>query len=64
MKSAVEHYLFTGKEFEGKTVLVITHDTREEILSQYDGIIHVGENGCCVKKNNPIYLDSAAKYYE
>lgn len=39
MKSAVEHYLFTGKEFEGKTVLVITHDTREESLSQYDGII-------------------------
>ena len=49
MKSAVEHYLFTGKEFEGKTVLVITHDTREEILSQYDGIIHVGENGIYVE---------------
>ena len=49
MKSAVEHYLFTGKEFEGKTVLVITHDTREESLSQYDGIIHVGENGIYVE---------------
>ena len=50
MKSAVEHYLFTGKEFEGKTVLVITHDTREESLSQYDGIIHVGENGAVKKE--------------
>ena len=49
MKSAVEHYLFTGKEFEGKTVLVITHDTREESLSQYDGIINVGENGIYVE---------------
>ena len=49
LQSAVEHYLFTGKEFEGKTVLVITHDTREESLSQYDGIIHVGENGIYVE---------------
>ena len=38
MKSAVEHYLFTGKEFEGKTVLSHYYiDTREESLSQYDG---------------------------
>ena len=56
MKSAVEHYLFTGKEFEGKTVLVITHDTREESLSQYDGIIHVGENGIYVELKCLLHL--------
>jgi ABC-2 type transport system ATP-binding protein len=40
-KSAVEHYLFTGKEFKDKTILVVTHDVSEESLSLYDGVIHV-----------------------
>lgn len=44
-KSAVEQYMFTGKEFKEKTVLVVTHDTREESLSLYDGIIHVDSTG-------------------
>ena len=49
-RSSVEHYIFTGKEFEDKTVLIVTHDTREESLSLYDGIIHV--------ENSGVYLDS------
>lgn len=44
-KSAVEHYLFTGEELKGKTILVITHDTSEESLSQYDRIIHIEDTG-------------------
>ena len=42
-------YAVIGHSGAGKTVLVITHDTREESLSQYDGIIHVGENGIYVE---------------
>ena len=49
MKSAVEHYLFTGKEFEGKTVLVITHDTREESLPYGCNCMRCGADGIYVE---------------
>lgn len=48
-KSAVERYLFTAKEFKDKTILVVTHDTREESLSWYDGIIHVEDRIYCTQ---------------
>ena len=52
-KSAVEHYLFTGKEFKDKTVLVVTHDIRKESLSWYDGIIRV--------EDTSIYIDNQSR---
>lgn len=49
-KSVVEHYLFSGKEFKDKTILVVTHDVSKESLSLYDGIIHV--------EDASIYIDN------
>lgn len=49
-KAAVGQYMFTDKEFENKTVLMVTHDVREESLSLFDGIIYVEKDRVYLEK--------------
>lgn len=46
---AIINYLFYSKEFKDKTIIVVTHDIRNDNLMFYDKVIHVENTGVCIE---------------